>query len=239
MVKKISSSLVASNATSSKALERILALRAEVSRLRHHVSILSKRLHKLDPPGRKDSHADSSPSPVIEEDILQPDSGGKAVEEEGVAEELPLVAGEELVVALGEAVAEAEAVGEGSAGSVEVAEAEVVAGEESKLMEVDGRVVDLRSRISDKDIVVGGRIAPLEGYRPERSEWGVVPPRYPRGRGRTGAPIGPSRGRGLRFVDTSLVETHNVIVGNTYYTRGVSARALGRGGGGDFVFRGR
>ena len=95
MVKKISSSLAASNATSSKALERILALEAEVSRLRHHVSVLSKRLHKLDPPRGKSSCADSSSSPGIEEDNLRSVGGGKAVEKEGVAEEKPLKAEEE------------------------------------------------------------------------------------------------------------------------------------------------
>ena len=91
-MKKISSSLVASNATSSKAVDRIWALEAEVSCLRHHVSVLSKRLHKLDPPRVKVSRADSSPSPVIEEDILRSDGGEKTVGKEGVAAELPPVA---------------------------------------------------------------------------------------------------------------------------------------------------
>ena len=122
MVKKISSSLAASNATSSKALDRILALEAQVSRLRHHVSVLSKRLHKLDPPRWKSSRADSSPSPDIEKDTLRSNSGGKAVEKDGVAEELPPGLG------LGESVAgggaEGLAMEEGLASPAEGAEPE-------------------------------------------------------------------------------------------------------------------
>ena len=51
MVKKISSSLAVSNAIWSKALGKSLALDGEVSHLRHLVSVLSKRVYKLDPPG--------------------------------------------------------------------------------------------------------------------------------------------------------------------------------------------
>ena len=122
MVKKISSSLAASNATLSKAIDRILALKAEVSRLRHHVSVLSKRLHKLDPPRRKSYRADSSPSSDIEKDTVRSVGGGQAVEKEGVAEELPPGLG------LGENVAgggaESLAMKEGLASPAEVTEPE-------------------------------------------------------------------------------------------------------------------
>ena len=122
MVKKIFSSLAASNAVLSKALDKILALMAEVSPLRHHVSVLLKRLHRLDPPRRKKSRADSSPSPVVEEDTLRSVSGRKAVEKEGVAEELPPRLG------LGDKVAgggaEGLAMEEGLASPAEVAEPE-------------------------------------------------------------------------------------------------------------------
>ena len=122
MVKKISSSLVASNATLSKAQDRILALENKVSHLRHHISVLSKRLHKLDPPWRKNSHADSSHSPDIGKDTLWLVSGEKAVEKEGVAEELPPGLGVGGIVAGGGA--EGLAVEEGLASLAEVAEAE-------------------------------------------------------------------------------------------------------------------
>lgn len=44
-------------------------------------------------------------------------------------------------------------------------EAEIVAKDGSEEMEVDGRVVDLRSSILDENIQVDGRIVPLGGYR--------------------------------------------------------------------------
>ena len=48
MVKKdYSSKTVASAVVLTKVVEKTLALEAEVSRLRHHVSVLSKRLHRL------------------------------------------------------------------------------------------------------------------------------------------------------------------------------------------------
>src|ERR1700712_1898379 len=91
MVKMISSSLMATNTVSSKALNRILALEAPVSCLQHHVSILSKRLYKLDPPEPKEHRADMTPSSIIERDILRSTSGGKTAVGEGVAEEWLLV----------------------------------------------------------------------------------------------------------------------------------------------------
>ena len=122
MVKKISSSLAAANAVSLKALDRIFALEAEVSRLRHQLSLLSKRLHKLDPPRRKVSCADSSSSPDIVKDILWLDSAGKAVEKEGLAEELPPGIGTGGSVAgVG---AKGEAMEEGLASPVDVTESE-------------------------------------------------------------------------------------------------------------------
>ena len=85
MVKKISSFLAVSNTTTSKVLDKILALKAEVSRLRHHVYILSKWGNKLDPPLQNSCHVDSSPSPAIEEVTWRSTKGGKTVESEGVA----------------------------------------------------------------------------------------------------------------------------------------------------------
>ena len=61
MVRQNAQTLVGHLITSLKKLDGILALEAEVSHLRHQVSVLSKRLHKLDPPRSKISPADSTP----------------------------------------------------------------------------------------------------------------------------------------------------------------------------------
>ena len=165
-----------------------MALEAEVSRLRHHVSVLSKRLHKLEPPRSKISRADSKPSPAIEEVILRSESGEGAVGKEGVAEEKPPKVDEEDRVAEGVAEVEAEESKEESAGSGVASEADTEAvseaGEgssglgEDERMEVDERVSDLRSRISDEDVLVDGKIMPLKGYESK-------------GVGVRGAPLGP------------------------------------------------
>ena len=64
----------------SKALEGKLALEGEVSPLPQHLSFQSKRIHKPDPPRRKVFHADKSPPPGIEGDILQSAAGGQTVD---------------------------------------------------------------------------------------------------------------------------------------------------------------
>ena len=247
MVKKISSSLAASNATSSKALDKILALEAEVSRLRHHVSVLSKRLHKLDPPRRKSSRADTSPSPGIEEDILRSVGGGKAVEKEGVAEEKPQKAEEEGGGAVAVVVAEDVAMATFEAGAVAV--------------EFRGkrRRLEDEERLVEEDVVVGGKIVPLGVLEPRRGEVDevgsstVVPqapraiqelregevvrraPAGPRGRGGTGVGMGPSRGRGLHGYGTR--SGGGSVPGGVPYpfgygsTGGFYARERGRGWG--------
>ena len=248
MVKKISSSLAASNATSSKALDKILALEAEVSRLRHHISVLSKRLHKLELPRRKDSRADSSPSPDIEKDTLRLVGGGKAEEKEGVAEEKPPKAEEKGGGAVADAVAEDVAMATFEAGAVAV--------------EFRGkrRRLEDEERLVEEDVVVGGKIVPLGGLelrRVEVVEVGsstVVPqapraiqelserevvrgaPAGPRGRGGTGVGMGPSRRRGLHGYGTR--SGGGSVPGGVPYpfgygnTRGFYARGRGRGGRG-------
>ena len=171
MVRQNAKTLVNHLATSSKALDRILALEAEVSRLRHHISVLSKRLHKLEPPRSKISRADSKPSPDIEEVILRSEGGEKAVENEGVAEEKPPNVDGKGEVAEGVAEVEAEKSREESAGSgvASVADTEAVheagVGESSESeMEVDEKVEELRSRLSDEDVLVDGKVVPLKGF---------------------------------------------------------------------------
>ena len=161
-------SLVGRLTTSLKALDRILAREAEVSRLQHHVSVLSKRLHKLKPTSTQVSRTDSTSSPTIEEVILRSASSGKAVEEEGVAEEKPpsvgMDGGKDGKVADDQAVA-SERESEGSS-KASVAESEALSEVQSggSEMEVEGRVGELRDRWSDEDVVVEGKIVPLKRY---------------------------------------------------------------------------
>ena len=247
MVKKISSSLAASNPVSSKALDRILALEAEVSRLRHHVSVLSKRLHKLDPPRRKDSRVDSGPSPDIEEDNLRSVGGGKAVEKEGVAEEKLPKAEEEEGGAVAVVVAEDVAMATFEAGAVAVE----FCGKRRRLEDEE--------RLVEEDVVVEGKIVPLGALEPgwvEVVEVGsstVVPqapraiqelrerevvrgaPAGPRGSGGTRVGMGPSRGRGLHDYGTrsggGSVPGGLVYPFRYYDTGGFYARGRGRGVG--------
>ena len=246
----ISSSLVASNATSSKALDRILTLEAEVSRLRYHISVLSKRLHKLDPQWRKSSRADSSRSPVIGENNLRSVGGGKAVEKEGVAEEKPPKAEREGGGAMAVVVVE------------DVAMATVEAGAVAVQFRGKRRRLEDEERVMEKDVVVGGKIVPLGVLEPGRVEvveagsLTVVPqapraiqelrerevvqgaPAGPRGRGGTGVGIGQSRGRGLHGYGTRSGD--GSVPGGVVYpfaynnTGGFYAygRGRGRGGGG-------
>ena len=247
MVKKISTSLAASSATSSITLDRILALEAEVSRLRHHVSVLSKRLHKLDPPRRISSRADSSPSPDIEEDILRSVGGGKTVEKEGVAEEKPPKAEGEGGGAVAVVVAEDVAMATFEAGAVAI-----------EFRDKRRRLED-EERLVEEDVVVRGKIVPLgelEQGRVEVVEVGsstVVPkapraiqvmregevvqgaPAGPRGSGGTGVSMGPSRGRGLHGYGTR--SGGGSVPGGVVYpfgydnTGGFYARGRGRGRG--------
>ena len=149
MVRQNAKTLVNHLATLSKALDRILALEAEVSRLRHLVSVLSKRLHKLEPPGSKISRAVSAPSPAIEEVILRSASGEKAVEKEGVAEEKPPQGKGKGVEEVAVVVAD------------DVAEVTFEAG--AMAVEFRGKRRRLENDVMmvDEDVVVGGKIVCL------------------------------------------------------------------------------
>ena len=242
MVRQNAETLVGHLTTSSKALDRILALKAEVSRLRHHISVLSKRLHKLDPPQSKISRADTTPSPAIEEVTLRSGGGGKAMGNEGVAEEKPPVdegrVADEMVVAEDDNVA------------VAAFEAEAVA------IEFCGKKRRVEDRVSvvDEDVVVGGKIVLLKALDPMRvgvAEVGsstVVPmapraiqerreremvhgaPAGPRGRGGTGVGMEPSGGRGLN-TRQGLRSGGSVPSGVAFRggTGGFYARGRGRG----------
>ena len=132
-------------------LEKILALEADVSRLWYHVSVLSKRLYKLDPPRSKMSCAETTPFPAIEEMTLRSACGKKAVEKKEVAEKTLLVAEEsgrdEMVVTEEDNVA------------VVTFETDVMAVEfwgKRRRLENDMRVVD-------ENVVVGGQDSAFRG----------------------------------------------------------------------------
>jgi len=217
--------------TASAALQKILDLEKDVSKLRHHVSVLSKRNHGL----QKEVDRLKKEEVAVVSEVASPER----VEE---PEPLVVVEPEETVEAVN--VAEAFVASAGVAGVrlAMVATPEVAEPEE----EVDDDD-DCRS------VVTGiGKRRRLEDEGVEQVGTSVVVPTGPRG----GAPEGPRlmaervggirRGSGVpadlfvrrayRFVDRSLVGERNGMVGDTYRTRGNFARApfVDRGG-----YRGR
>ena len=214
--------------------EERMKLEKEIKRLRHHVSVLSKRNNELMKDGKSRAVA-----PIASVTSL---CSCKGKEKEGVAESEAEVAvevatveaedeagrvakGKEVEVADDVADDEAVALKEGSEGSgvASVAESEVVseAGEGSSsgsMMEIEEGVEELRSRISDEDVLVDGMIVPLKGYESK-------------GLGVRGAPMGPKRsyGRG-DFVPLGPYGFRNVIGGRG---RGGGIRPGVAGGGGN------
>jgi len=227
----------------SAALTRILELEKEVSRLRHHVSVLSRWNHvcqkELDGLREEGKGGASSKEP-------EPQVVAEPPEPVVVVEEASSVAFEEVAESVDREVASSEAQGEDR---VEVRE-EVV---------YDDRMSDLRDRMSDEDVVVGGKIIPLSGYTPVVEEEGrtvvpVVPlgpaglapggPRAMRMRGDRPAQwrlVGIERRGELERLRSGIVgegggggrvaRLRNGIGGDSFRTRGSYARA-GRGGQG-------
>ena len=178
---KVNASTLGHLTTSSKALDRILALEAEVSRLRHHVSVLSKRLNKFESAGRVlFTHGKPKFFPGEGEDKLRSFWVGKAVDEEEEKEE---VAEEQRLV---EEVAESEAEVAGKEATVEAEEeAEVVAvdlgsvaGESVASDGSKGSSDVSMGGESDKVVVVNGRVRVVAPTEPssmrarERREYG-------------------------------------------------------------------
>ena len=208
-------------------IEERMRLEREVKRLRHHVSVLSKRIHQQVKDGK--SWAASSIASdashctcreVEKEEVADSEAevAARVATVEADDEAGMFVGGKGKEVAEDVADGEAERLKEGSAGPgvASVAESEVasdagLSSGGSSRMEVDERVVDLRSRMSDEDVLVDGKIVPLKGYK--SGGMGVV-----------GAPRGPKRsyGRG-DFVPLGPYGFRNVIGG------GYGGR--GRGGG--------
>ena len=168
-------------------VRKMLEMEKEIGRLRHHVSVLSRR------------------EVGLRRELERKGKGEEGKEEvaSGVAEGVVEVVADE-VVAVGKATVPQEAA-ESVAGGL-------VSGSEGSVAGWDDRMTDLRSRLSDEDVVVGGKIVPLKGYEPgvEVVEVGssTVVPSVPRAirelREREvglGAPAGPraqlARGRGM------------------------------------------
>ena len=222
MAKNASKTMMAGAVVMSKVLERILTLEAEISCLWNHISVLSKSLYKLDPPKPKDPGAGTSLSAIIEENILQSDSGGQAVKKEWMAEKVPPVAERIGIVEEVVAKVEAEALEEELAGSGEtsVVETEAKKGESvlgnssdggGSVIEIDTKILELRDRWSDENIVVDRSIVSLKRYK---SETGIAM-----------APLGPKRIR---------VERGKFVPSRPYRFRSVVREGYGRrcrGGG--------
>ena len=166
---------------------KMLEMEKEIGRLRHHVSVLSKR-----EVGLRRVMERRGKGMEREEEVASEVAEGKV---EVVADEVVAVS----IATVPQEAADSVADGleSGSAGSV--------AG-------WSDRMTDLRSRVSDEDVVVGGKIVPLKGYEPgvEVVEVGssTVVPSAPRaiqelreGEVVHGAPAGPraqlARGWGM------------------------------------------
>ena len=128
------------------ALDKILGMEKEISRLRHHVSVLLKRNHGLQKEmeglrkweEEKDEELASQkePEPSVVETVAEPSESD--------------------VVAKSVAASEA---------SMEVEKEEV-----RERVLFDDQMPDLRDRMSDEDVVVEGKIVRLSGYTPEVEE---------------------------------------------------------------------
>jgi len=226
--------------TASAALQKILDLEKDISKLRHHVSVLSKRNNGL----QKEVDRLKKEEVAVDSEVASP---------ERVKEPEPLVVAEPEESVVEKNVAEA-FVALASVAGVRVGSVAKPSGAESRVALVEdeeggpsaiGYPVSegKRRRVDDSS---------EEGEDDE--EMSVVVPTGPRG----GAPAGPRlmaervggvrRGSGVpadlfvrrayRFVDRTLVGEGNGMVGDTYRTRGSYAHAYGgenRGGG----YRGR
>ena len=209
----------------------------EIKRLRHHVSVLSKRNHQLVKDGKS-----RAASPIASNVSLSEE------EDEGVASESPVVA---------------EGMGDGAVAEVvaeDVAEATLEAGAVAIEFRGKRRRLEIEMGLEDEDVVVGGKIVPLgalELRRVEVVEVGssmVVPkapraiqemkerevvhgaPAGPRGSGGTGVGMEPSGRRGLhRYGTRSGIGGGSGGVpypfGYGDVGRGRGYRGRGRGGG--------
>jgi len=211
------------------ALTRILELETEVGKLSHYVSVLSKRIHVMGKEAERKEENDGAevaspvrvqepePQVVVESEVRM--SGVIVVEDEEdvwvapVAK--PAVAESRVALVVDEP---------------EVALVRLPKGKRRRTIVEEGSEVEESEKEGMKEDVVvpaGQRGGAPTGPR-------FMAERVRGARSRSGVPEDLFVRRAYRFVDRSLIEERNGMVGNTYYSRGGSARARGRGdyGGG-------
>ena len=229
----------------SAALQKIMDLEKEVTKLRHHVSVLSKRNHALKQEVEKKKEEEAC------EQVTSP-VRGKEPEPRGVAETSDQVMGKSghIVVQEEEDVLWMVPVVTPRVGTPPVAESRVA------IEMDDGPLVVVMLGSKKRRVEESGEEESSGGEEEGVEEVGPVVPVGPRG----GMPMGPAmmvggrrvpnrhRGRPgfryeevnrYRFVDRTLLGQRSGIVGDSYHTRGDRARALGRGnmrGGRGFFF---
>ena len=197
----------------------MMEMEKEIGRLRYHVSVLSKREHGL------------------RREMKRKEIEGKREEVASVVAEGKVEVVADEVVAVVKAPQEAAGGVAGGGGS----------GSEGSVAGWSDRMTDLRSRVSDEDVLVGGKIIPLRGYEPgvEVVEVGsstVVPsapraiqvmkerevalgaPAGPRAQLAGGRGMGPIRGRGQRGFGPSGGPDRTT---GGFYARGPRGRGWG------------
>jgi len=229
----------------SVALTRILELEKEVSRLRHHVSVLSKRNHMLlkEMEEKADEEKDDGGVEVASPVRVQEPEPQVVVEPEVPMSGVIVGEGEEdvwVAPVARPAVAESRV-------ALEIEEPEVAMVRLPKGKKRRLTVGDVEEESEDETEVM--TVIPIE----DEEEVIVAPvgPSLDRGRREGVIPVGPRRFMPVRpesyqvvrreywFVDGSLIGRRNGMVGDTYHTRGGSARAPMRGDfGGRFAGRG-
>jgi len=205
----------------SAALQKIMDLEKEVSRLRHHVSVLSKRNHMLQKEVEKGKRE-------VEVAVSEVASPGRVEEPEPHLVAEPLESMSCVIVTEGEedvwvtSVAKP-VVAESRVAFVvepEVAEVRLPKGKRRRVTfeddEESGDESDVMTVVPVVD-VGEGRVAPLE----LRGNGGrAVVPTGPRRRGESSPRETGYVRREYWFVDRSLIGQHNGMVGDSYRTRG-------------------
>jgi len=220
--------------TASAALQKILDLEKDVSKLRHHVSVLSKRNHGL----QKEVDRLKKEEVAVLSEVASP---------VGVKEPGPLVVAEpeEKVEEIKVAAAFVASAGVAGVRLTKVATPEMTKIRLTKVATPEVAEPDVEVGDDEEDcrsVVTGvGKKRRLEDEGVEEVGTSVVVPTGPRGGARTGPRLMPERVGGIRrgsgvpadlfvrrayrFVDRSLVGVRNGMVGDSYRTRGNFARA--------------
>jgi len=226
--------------TASAALQKILDLEKDVSKLRHHVSVLSKRNHGL----QKEVDRLKKEEVAVSSEVASPER----VEEPG-----PLVVAEPEEEVAVDNVAEAFVASAGVAGVKVASEAKpgedeprvaLVVDEEGGPSAIGVPVSEGKRRRVDDSSEEGEGDERMNVVVPTGPRGGALVPEGPRlmaervggVRRGSGVPADLFVRRAYRFVDRSIVGVRNGMVGDSYQTRGNFARApfVDRGG-----YRGR